>query len=298
MRVIHWTSLSLRKIAELLEGQGFKVSHPVVGKLLEEIGYSKQTNQKSLSVGEPHPNRDEQFQFINNKSLAFINNNIPVVSIDCKKKENIGNFKNNGSEYRLLKNPRQVLDHDFVLPDLGKVVPYGVYVINDNTGFINLGTSADTGEFAGESLTRWWVAIGKENFNSNKLYVICDGGGSNGTRVRLWKYALALMAQRYDLEIHVSHLPPGTSKWNKIEHKLFCYISKNWQGIPLINIETVVNLISSTTTKNGLKVNCIVDKNIYTRGIKISDEVFQKIDLERIGEFGQWNYIIRGFKSD
>lgn len=295
MRPLFWTTLSLRKIQEYLVANGFKVSHTVVGELLDELGYSKQVNQKMLQVNEPHPDRDSQFRFINDKTKEFLQAGLPVASIDCKKKENIGNFKNAGAEYRRSGDPRRVLDHDFAIADLGKVAPFGIYVLNSNTGFINLGTSADTGEFAAESLGRWWHAIGRTNFQTDKLYVICDGGGSNGTRVRLWKYSLAQLAERTGLEIHVSHLPPGTSKWNKIEHRLFCYISKNWQGQPLIDIETVVNLITSTTTKNGLKVDCMVDEHVYERGRKISDEEFQKIDIERIGEFGQWNYVIRGF---
>lgn len=295
MRPLVWTTLSLRKIQEHLVANGFKVSHTVVGELLDELGYSKQVNQKMLQVNEPHPDRDSQFRFINDKTKEFLLAGLPVASIDCKKKENIGNFKNAGAEYRRSGDPRRVLDHDFAIADLGKVAPFGIYVLNSNTGFINLGTSADTGEFASESLGRWWHAVGKENFQTNKLYVICDGGGSNGTRVRLWKYSLAQLAERTGLEIHVSHLPPGTSKWNKVEHRLFCYISKNWQGQPLIDIETVVNLITSTTTKNGLKVDCMVDEHVYERGRRISDEEFQKIDIERLGEFGQWNYVIRGF---
>lgn len=298
-RVIVWTTLSLRKISELLASKGFIVSHTVVGQLLEELGYSKQVNQKMLQVSEPHPDRDEQFKFINAKSKTFLENGDPVISIDCKKKENIGNFKNNGAEYRPKGTPRHVLDHDFQLADLGKVAPYGVYVVNDNTAFVNLGTSSDTAEFAGESIWRWWDCVGSQVFGTRrKLFITCDGGGSNGCRIRLWKVALARLAEQTGLEIHVSHLPPGTSKWNKIEHRLFCYISKNWQGQPLVDIETVVKLISSTTTKRGLKVDCVVDQNTYERGLAVSDEAFAAIDLEPIAPFGQWNYIIRGFKSE
>lgn len=298
MRVITWTTLSLRKIQEKLVAAGFKVSHTVVGELIESLGYSKQVNQKMLQVNDPHPDRDAQFRFINEKSKEFLAQGLPVVSVDCKKKENIGNFKNAGAEYRPKGQPRPVLDHDFEIKELGKVAPYGVYVLNDNTAFINLGVSSDTAEFAGESLGRWWHAVGEKNFNTKKLYVICDGGGSNGSRVRLWKYVLAQMAELYGLEIHVSHLPPGTSKWNKIEHRVFSYISKNWQGQPLVDIQTVINLISSTTTKGGLVVDCVLDEHAYMRGIQISDEEFAKIDLERSEPLGSWNYIIRGFKEE
>lgn len=298
MRVITWTTLSLRMIQEILKSQGFKASHTAVGELIELLGYSKQVNQKMLQVNEPHPDRDAQFAFINEKSKEFLSLGLPVVSVDCKKKENLGNFKNSGAEYRPKRNPRPVLDHDFVLPELGKVAPYGIYVLNDNTAFVNLGTSSDTAEFAGESLGRWWHAVGMKNSTGNKLYVVCDVGGSNGARVRLWKFVLAQMAELYGIEIHVSHLPPGTSKWNKVEHRLLCYITQNWQGQPLTDIETVVNLISSTKTKKGLVVDCVVDDNKYRRSTKISADEFEKIDLEKIGEFGQWNYVIRGFKHE
>lgn len=224
---------------------------------------------------------------------------LPVISIDCKKKELIGNFKNPGAEYRLAGEPRAVWDHDFEIKELGKVAPYGIYVLNNNTGFVNLGTSSDTAEFAGESVARWWHYVGESTFpNACKIFITCDGGGSNGCRIRLWKWFLATIAESYGLEIHVSHLPPGTSKWNKVEHRLFCYISKNWAGQPLISIETAVNLIGSTTTKGGLKVRCDVDNNLYRRGIKITDEEFATIDMEPLEVCGQWNYIIRGLKHN
>lgn len=298
MRVILWTTLSLRKITDYLVDKNFKVSHVLVGRLIEKLGYSKQVNQKMIQLGDAHPDRDEQFKFINEKSEQFIAQGLPVISVDCKKKENLGNFKNNGATYRPKNDPEKVLDHDFMLKEMGKVAPYGVYVLNDNTAFVNLGQTADTAEFASESVARWWHFFGEKNFKGKKLYVICDGGGSNGSRVRLWKYVLACMAESYGLEIHVSHLPPGTSKWNKVEHRLFCFITKNWQGQPLVDIETVVSLIENTTTKRGLKVNCMVDENVYFRGSTITDEEYESIDLERLGTCGQWNYIIRGFKQE
>lgn len=298
VRVILWTTLSLRKIAEHLEKQGFKASHTLVASLLSEMGYSKQVNQKMIQLGKPHPDRDAQFQFINRKSEEFLSLGLPVISVDCKKKENLGNFKNNGQEYRPKGEPRHTYDHDWLIKELGKVAPYGVYVLNDYTGFVNVGQSADTAEFAGESISRWWHYIGEENFpGAKKLYVVCDGGGSNGCRVRLWKYVLAVFAEFYGLEVHVSHLPPGTSKWNKVEHRLFSYISKNWAGKPLIDIQTVVSLIASTSTKTGLKVVCQPDNNVYLRGVAITDEEFDRILLEPVGDFGNWNYIIRGFKK-
>lgn len=295
MKVLTWTTLSLRKIAEQLkEKYGYEVSQNVVSRALDNLGYSKQQNQKNLQVGKEHPNRNAQFEFINAKAEEFLNAGDPVISIDTKKKELIGNFKNNGSEYRQKKDPRQVLDHDFALPELGKVAPYGVYVLNDNTGFVNLGTDHDTSEFAAESITRWWFTVGKNTFpNARRIYINSDGGGSNRPRGLQWKYQLQQIANITGLEIHMSHFPPGTSKWNKIEHRLFCYITKNWQGKPLVDIETVVNLISSTTTRKGLKVKCIVDTNKYEINKKITDEQAETINLEECDQFGQWNYIIR-----
>jgi len=294
MKVLTWTTMSLRKIASELRQYGYEVSQNIVSRALEELGYSKQQNQKNLQVGEPHPDRDAQFRFINEKAKEFLEAGDPVISIDTKKKELIGNFKNNGSEYRKEKEPRQVLDHDFALPELGKVAPYGVYVLNDNTGFVNLGTDHDTSEFAAESICRWWFTVGINTFpNAKRIYINSDGGGSNRPRGLQWKYQLQQIADITDLEIHMSHFPPGTSKWNKIEHRLFCYITKNWQGKPLIDIETVVNLISSTTTSKGLKVKCVVDTNKYELKQQITDEQAKSINLEECDQFGKWNYIIR-----
>lgn len=223
---------------------------------------------------------------------------VPVISIDCKKKENIGNFKNAGREYRPKKDPRKVFDHGFPIKALGHVAPYGIYDIDKNTGFINLGTSHDTAEFAVNSIYQWWRHIGKETYpNAKRLYITCDGGGSNGLRIHLWKAQLAALAEKTGVEIHVSHLPPGTSKWDKIEHRLFCYISKNWAGHPLIDIETVIKLIGSTTTETGLKVKCILDENTYQTGIHVDDEQYNNIFIERIEPMGNWNYIIKGYKN-
>ena len=298
-KVLSYTTLSLRSIQEkLLEQFGESISFRSIGSILEKLGYSKQTNQKMLQVGEPHPDRNQQFEFINNKAARFLKQGLPVISVDTKKKENIGNFKNNGLEYRKAGDPRKVWDHDFPIAELGKVAPYGVYVLNDNTGFINLGTDHDTAEFAAESILRWWRSIGKNTFpDTDKIYINCDNGGSNGSRLRLWKYELQQVANITGLEINVSHFPPGTSKWNKIEHRLFCYISKSWQGQPLINIETVVQLISNTTTSKGLKVVCQVDDNKYALNRKVADEDFEKINLHPSRTLGSWNYIIKPQKS-
>ena len=293
-KTLRWTTWSLRKIAKELLKYGIKVSQNIVSRALDLLGYSKQQNQKMFQVGIQHPDRDSQFKYINDISEEFLNAGEPVISIDTKKKENIGNFKNNGAEYRPVGEPRKVLDHDFPLPELGKVASYGVYVLDNNTGFVNLGTSHDTPEFAGVSVALWWRHIGKETFpNATKLYITCDSGGSNGCRIWLWKYYVQQLANETGLEIHVSHFPTGTSKWNKIEHRLFCYISKNWQGQPLIDVETVIELIGSTTTEKGLTVKCILDQNKYETGKKISEEEKESINIEFVGPNEKWNYIIR-----
>lgn len=293
-RPLRWTTWSLRKIATELVKSGIKVSQNIVSRALDALGYSKQQNQKMYQVGEQHPDRDAQFCFINETSAEFLSKGEPVISIDTKKKENVGNFKNNGAEYRQVNNPRRVLDHDFPLPELGKVAPYGVYVLNDNTGFVNLGISHDTPEFAGESVAQWWRCVGKNTFpDAKRLYITCDSGGSNGCRIWLWKHYVQQLANETQMEIHVSHFPTGTSKWNKIEHRLFCYISKNWQGQPLIDVETIVNLIGSTTTEKGLSVICRVDENHYERGKKITEGQKENLNIEFVGPNEKWNYIIR-----
>lgn len=294
---LHWvaSTLSLRKISNILvEQHSISISYVKVAQLLDEMGYSKQINQKMEQVGIPSPYRNEQFEFIDKTAHQYIEKGEPVISVDTKKKENIGNFKNNGAEYRKQKDPRKVLDHDFPIKELGKVAPYGVYVLNNNTGFVNLGISHDTSEFAVSSISYWWKAIGKNNFpNTKRIYITCDGGGSNGSRSRNWKYELQQFSNDTGLEIMVSHYPPGTSKWNKIEHRMFCYISKNWQGQPLVDIETVISLISSTKTEKGLSITCQLDKKIYETGHKISDEEFAKLNIIPCEVLGNWNYIIR-----
>ena len=297
-KVISWTNLSLCDISALLKERfGIIAGKNIVSRALDELGYSKQVNQKMIQVGSQHVDRDAQFQYINTKAQEFMDAGNPVISTDTKKKELVGNFKNNGAEYRPAKSARKVLDHDFPLPDLGKVAPYGVYLVNRNTGFVNLGTDHDTSAFAVESIRRWWDIVGKPTYpDAKSLYINCDGGGSNGWRTRLWKYELALFAQETGIEVHVSHYPPGTSKWNKIEHCLFCYITKNWSGKPLMDINTIVNLISSTTTAKGLEVKCVVDTNIYQTGLKADDSMMSKIDIETVGPNESWNYIIRGLK--
>lgn len=290
-----WTALSLRKVVDILTSDyGITVDKSVVAKVMDDLKYGRMKNQKNLQVGEPNPHRDEQFTFINDKIDEFIAEGQPVISIDTKKKELVGNFLNKGTKYCPKGQPVQTLDHDFALPELGKAIPYGIYVVNNNTGFVNLGTDHDTAEFAGESILRWWGSVGKATFpNATKLYITSDCGGSNNVRTHLWKYVLQLIANATGLEIHVSHYPPGTSKWNKVEHCLFCYISKNWQGEPLTDIETIVRFISNTTTKTGLTVICQDDQNKYELKKEVPDEEMKKINIERIEPFGNWNYILR-----
>ena len=294
------TNLSLRKIVDEIQKRYGKKTNPnVVSYCLRAQGYSLQQNAKLEQVGNQHIDKEAQFNHINETADKFIKEGNPVISIDCKKKENVGNFKNAGKEYQKSKSPRKVNDHDFYVPELGKVAPYGVYTLNDNTGFINLGTSHDTAEFSVESIRAWWYTVGVNTFSdASMLYITCDGGGSNASNSRLFKMEIASLATEIGLPIQVSHFPPGTSKWNKIEHRLFAMISKNWAGKPLVSVETIVSLIGSTTTKTGLKVICKVDKNHYETGLKVSDADFDSIDIEyiNIGTSNKWNYIIRGFK--
>jgi transposase len=293
-KILLWTTKSLRNIEQILRAKGFCLSHDTVGNLLKDMGYSLQQNQKMLQAGEPHPDRNAQFEYINKKCLEFIRKRQPVISVDTKKKEMIGNFMNKGAEYQKKKNPKKVLDHDFPFKELGKVAPYGIYDINRNEGFVNLGVSHDTAEFAVESILRWWQTLGAKTYPyATRLYINSDNGGSNGSRVRLWKKQLQEFANISGWEIHVSHFPPGTSKWNKIEHKMFCYISKNWRGTPLVSIETVISLIANTTTSKGLKIICIKDDNKYELGTKVSDEELSEINLAKDKFHGDWNYVIR-----
>ena len=288
-----YTTKSTRKIKQILNEKNYEVGYDVVAKILKELGYSLQLNQKMLQVGEEHPDRDKQFQFINSKAKRFLKAGFPVISIDAKKKENIGNFINNGRTYRKKKEPIKVLDHDFPIEELGKVTPYGIYDIGKNEGFVNLGVSSDTSEFAVESISRWWLTLGKNTYpETTKLYINCDGGGSNGCKTKLFKFQLQQFANQSGLKVHVSHFPPGTSKWNKIEHRMFCYITSNWKGQPLISIETVIQLIGSTTTTTGLKIICIKDDTVYKIGIKVSDKDFASIKIKNVSAMPAWNYII------
>ena len=252
MNPLRWTTKSLRNLQRELQDEGYTVGYDKVGDLLKELGYSLQQNQKMKQVGEESPDRDAQFKHINDTARQYMAAGNPVISIDCKKKENIGNFKNNGSEYRPIKDPIEVLDHDFPLPEFGKAAPYGVYDIACNEGFVNVGISADTAQFAVNSIRMWWLQMGKEQYpEANALYITADGGGSNGSRCKLFKVELQCLANELNIPIEISHFPPGTSKWNKVEHRLFSQITKNWRGRPLETLEMIVELISSTTTSRN-----------------------------------------------
>ena len=285
-----WTTKSLRNISDELDKEGIDISHVTVGKILEEEGFSLQQNKKYIEAGEPSPDRDEQFQFINDQCKEFMAESQPVISVDTKKKELVGNYKNGGQEYCPQGQPTLVNDHDF---GKDRACPYGIYDIAANSGYVNVGVSADTGQFAVNSIRNWWYGMGSKQYpNAKQLMITCDGGGSNGRRNRLWKTSLQEFANETGLEIHVSHFPPGTSKWNKIEHRMFSFISKNWRGRPLESLAIIVSLIAATTTKKGLKVQCSLDKNEYPKGMKVSDEEMAKLNIQQNEWHGEWNYVI------
>lgn len=290
MSRLKWTCKSTRKISDELRRKGFKVSHVSVMKILKNRGYSLRSNKKMLS-GINHPNRDEQFQNISTTVNYFSKKGDPVISVDTKKKELVGNFKNDGKLW--CKEDIEVLDHDFQSYGEGKAIPYGTYDVNRNEGFVNVGMTSDTSEFAVNSIWQWWRHFGRKHYpNCGAILVCADGGGSNGSRAKAWKFYLQELANRIGKPITVAHYPPGTSKWNKIEHRMFSFISLNWKGRPLENYETVVKLISSTTTKKGLKVKARLDKKNYKKGRKITDQEFDEINLKFAKKFPQWNYTI------
>ena len=289
---LRWTCKSLRKLASELVNQGHEVSHRVVGELLEELGYSLQANRKTQE-GSTNPDRNAQFEFINRRTREELAVGNPVISVDTKKKELVGNFKNAGREYRLKGEPQKVRVHDFIIPELGRANPYGVFDVAGNVGWVSVGVDHDTAAFAVESIRRWWLMMGAASYpKAQCLQIFADGGGSNGSRVRLWKVELQKLAEELGFPIQVCHLPPGTSKWNKIEHRMFSFISQNWRGQPLISHEVIVNLIKATTTSKGLRVEAAVDERLYPAGEKVSDEELAKVNLTRDEFHGEWNYRI------
>ena len=289
---LRWTCKSVRKLAGELTGMGHRTSHRMVAEMLRELGYSLQANKKTLE-GSSHADRDAQFKHINEQVNDLLRRHQPVISVDTKKKELVGDFKNNGRELRPKGNPEQVRVHDFVIPELGRAAPYGVYDIANNTGWVSVGVDHDTSAFAVETIRRWWHSMGQEAYpNAKQLLVTADSGGSNGSRVRLWKVELQKLADQTGLELLVCHLPPGTSKWNKIEHRLFSFISQNWRGKPLVSHQVIVDLIAATSTKSGLKVRAQIDSNRYPSGVKISDKQVAALNIERDVFHGEWNYKI------
>lgn len=290
---LSWTTKSVRNLAEELRKEGFSVSHVKVKELLEQEGYTLQANRKMKQTGRAHEDRDAQFAHINKTTADYAANGQPVISVDCKKKENLGEFANKGAEYSPKGKPVTVLDHDFYDSSKGKAIPYGTYDVANNEGYVNVGVSHDTARFAVNSIYAWWQEMGQERYpDAAMLYITADGGGSNGSRNRLWKLELQEFADKTGLAVEVSHFPPGTSKWNKIEHRLFSYISKNWRGRPLETLEVVVNLISSTTTGKGLRVKCGIDNGSYETGEKVSDEELEAVRFFPNEFHGEWNYVI------
>ena len=289
---LRWTSKSVRKLASELVKLGHKTNRQMVADLLHEMGYSLQANRKTLE-GSSHPDRDAQFHHLNGKIKRWLRKGQPVISVDTKKKELIGDFKNGGRELRPKGDPEKVRVHDFIIPDLGRANPYGVYDIGQNTGWVSIGIDHDTAEFAVEAIRRWWLHMGQPTYpNATKLLITADAGGSNGARVRLWKTALQRLADETNLAISVCHFPPGTSKWNKIEHRLFSIISQNWRGKPLLSYQIIVNLIAGTTTETGLRVQSELDTGIYPAGTKVSDKEIEQVKIRRDKFHGDWNYEI------
>lgn len=290
---LRWTCKSLRNLADELQAQGHKVSHVVVGKLLKSQDYSLQANVKVLE-GNQSPDRNAQFEHINASVAAALQANQPVISVDTKKKELVGAYKNAGQEWLPSGEPVKVKVHDFIDKELGRANPYGVYDIGADEGWVSVGTDHDTSAFAVQTIRRWWFSMGKERYpQARQLVITADGGGSNGHRVRLWKFELSRLAQEIGLDIEVHHFPPGTSKWNKIEHRLFSFITMNWRGRPLISHEVIVNLIASTKTRSGLTVRAELDTAEYPKGLVISDEELDTVKIERNEFHGDWNYRIR-----
>ena len=290
---LRWICKSTRSIAGELGEQDHPVSHMKVAQLLHDLDYSLQSNRKTLE-GIDHPDRDAQFRHINVTVKRCLGQGIPVISVDTKKKELIGNYENAGQQWRAAKQPVQVQGHDFPSPEVPRAYPYGIYDIGRNAGFVNVGTDHDTGAFAVASIRGWWRSEGRHIYpRAKSILITADGGGSNGWRLRLWKLELQKFADQTALGISVCHFPPGTSKWNKIEHRLFSFISSNWRGEPLRDYETIVHLIAGTTTAKGLRVTCRLDRRKYPTGREVTDEEMQRVNLERNKFHGEWNYLIK-----
>jgi hypothetical protein len=290
---LRWTAKSVRRLSDELKKKGFSASHQLVSELLTAEGYSLQANAKTRE-GLSHPDRNAQFEHINKRILQAQAESQPVISVDTKKKELVGDFKNSGREWHLKGQPETVRVHDFVIPELGRANPYGIYDLAHNQGWVSVGTDHDTAAFAVSTIKDWWAAMGCELYpKATRLHITADGGGSNSSRNRLWKKELQDFADKSGLTIEVTHLPPGTSKWNKIEHRLFSFISQNWRGKPLISHEVIVQLIAATTNTKGLKVHSKIDKKSYPTGVKVTDKEMESLLLERDEFHGDWNYRIK-----
>jgi transposase len=293
MSLLRWTCKSAAKLAAALQTQGHVVSERTVNRLLHDLGYSLQANRKTLE-GRAHPDRDAQFQYINRRAKTFQRQGQPVVSVDTKKKELVGQFRNSGREWHPQGQPEEVQVHDFPDEALGKVIPYGVYDEATNTGWVSVGIDHDTAAFAVETVRRWWRYMGSKVYpRAKRLLITADGGGSNGSRCRLWKVELQQLADEIGLHISVCHFPPGTSKWNKIEHRMFCYITENWRGRPLVSREVVVNLIGHTTTKTGLAIRSELDENRYPTGREVTAQQMESLTIKQDKFHGEWNYTIQ-----
>lgn len=289
---LQWVSKSLRNIEAELKKQGLNISYRIVGESLKEKGFSLQANRKTFE-GKGHKDRNAQFEFINQRVESYFSEQQPVISVDAKKRELIGNYKNNGTEWRPKGSPEEVNAYDFLTDAEGVAIPYGIYDLKKNNGWVNIGITKDTAEFAVQSIRNWWYNMGIYYHNmATSLLITADGGGSNSSKGRLWKYELQKLANELGMAIEVVHFPPGTSKWNKIEHRLFSYISKNWRGRPLISYEVIVQLVGATQTAKGLKVNCELDSAEYKTGIKIKENKMEEINLIRNSFHGEWNYSI------
>lgn len=289
---LRWTCKSTTQLAGELTKQGHAVSPRTVGRLLKATGYSLQSNRKTKE-GKDHPDRNAQFEHISATVLAFQRRGQPVVSVDTKKKELVGKFRNVGREWQPQGEPEEVQVHDFMDKELGKAIPYGVYDLTENQGWVSVGIDHDTARFAAEAIRRWWKKMGsRRHRGAKRLLITADGGGSNGSRSRLWKVALQELANRLRIPIHVCHFPPGTSKWNKIEHRMFCHITQNWRGRPLVSHDVIINLIANTVTAEGLKIKAELDSGTYPLGIKITDEELATVNLKPAPFHGEWNYCI------
>jgi hypothetical protein len=290
---LRWTCKSTRRLADELRRGGHEVGYRTVAWLLHEAGYSLQANRKTRE-GNQHPDRNAQFEYINAQAVRFQNRRQPVISVDTKKKELVGDFKNGGREWRPEGEPEKVRVHDFMDADLGKAIPYGVYDVTNNQGWVNVGIDHDTAYFAAASIRRWWEEMGAARFpRAERLLITADGGGSNSSRTRLWKVALQKLADDIELTLTVGHFPPGTSKWNKVEHRLFSFITNNWRGKPLVSHQAIVNLIASTRTTKGLIVKAALDANTYETGIEVTNEQMATLNITRSKFHGEWNYTIK-----